>query len=202
MDATSFLWRRDGPLATLGVATLQAEAGPIVAGTIRSYPLWILASSARNTVGQLTRFDTGWEYGPYVERRGASGVGVTRIIRRRFPASFEQYQRARQNMGTLPIDALRWPHRLAVLTGLIVAIVFVLRRGRRDPILTALILTVGASVLIGAVVTGAVSGPADRYGSRMVWPIVFAALLCLIPRSALQTSSREARVHVHPRLFP
>lgn len=185
MDATSFLWRRSGPLERLGIDTLRAEAGPIVAGTIRSYPLWTLELAARNTITQLRRFDTGWEYGPYVERAGAAGAIVPRVLRRYFSASFERYRRGRQNMGTLPLDAMLWPHRLAVLVSLLVTIVVLARRGRRDPMMAALILWVGASVLIAAVVTGVISGPTDRYGSRMVWPIVFAALMGIIPRPIL-----------------
>jgi len=181
MDASSFLWRLQGPLESAGGPdALRAEAGAIVLGCARSYPMWILRSAARNTMKQLRRFDTGWEYGPYVDREGMPGRGVPSAIHRFFPDSYPRYLSARQNMGRLGVGALLWPHRLAVGASLMLGLLYLALRRRQDPVMAAFILFVGASVLLGAIVTGVISEPADRYGSRMAWPIVLAALMSLI----------------------
>jgi hypothetical protein len=188
---------RAGTSALSAVASVAAAALGLCAVAIyNGFPLvWHDTSShlanALDTLYQLGRFETGWEFGPYGEGPDSPGASVPREIRTFFPGSFRAYSEARQQQGTLPIEAVRRVHRDVFLASLAVNAVFLawtwIRRWARPPgldpppwrALPALILLIGVGVVANALVAGGLAQVADRYGSRVAWLVVWSALLCL-----------------------
>jgi peptidoglycan/LPS O-acetylase OafA/YrhL len=65
------------------------------------------------------------------------------------------------------------------------------RRGG-DARLLGFLLCVGVGVLANAAVTGALSGPHDRYGARIAWLLPLSALLAWWPRRGVAAGRGEA----------
>jgi hypothetical protein len=172
-DADDFLWRTDSPLIRAGGAKrVSKEANAIIGAAIRAEPgreaLAMLANGAR----QLALFSTGDGLQPWP-------TSVTPWIERDFPA-FEraEYERARQTEGrrVLPdwMPALHEAAALGGLTWLLAVLPGAVRRRRPIAGFTAAVLL---GLLGNALITGGLSGPHDRYQSRIMWLPLAIALL-------------------------
>ena len=178
-----FLWTLDGPLysALGGPKGWAVEAAAIVRGVVLEDPVTMLRAAVANTLEQLGRTATGdglmaWPGTP----------GPEPLIARFFPAEHAAFLAARQQQGTLLPLALRLSPLhgtvfLICLVGLLGALL--LPGGRPRPrgavMLTAMVL---GAVLGNAIVTGALSGPADRYQARLIWLGLLALVVTLLPQ--------------------
>jgi hypothetical protein len=182
-DPDMFLWRSDGPVALAGGAKLvSAEAGAIIAAAVTAEPGTELRAMLENTRQQLGMFATG-------DGLTAWPQTVTPWIRRDFPpAEAARYDAARQTTGqALVPNWLGLLHWWIALAG--VAACFALlpwawaQRHVSAGFLALALLTLPANAFI----TGALSGPHDRYQSRVMWlpPLVAAlALPAMLRRAA------------------
>jgi len=180
-----FLWDPAGVLIRAGGAKRVApEAAAIVAEAIRTEPLAVLRAMAANAAAQLGKFDSRDGLEPWP-------LTVTRVITGDFPPqTLAAYAAARQTRGeTLLPPWLAALHRAAALAGIVAALVCLpLCVTRRQP-QAALCAATLAALLANAAITGALSGPHDRYQSRIIWLATLGALLAV---PALNPSSGRA----------
>ena len=172
-NADLFLWQPDSPLIRAGGAKLEStEANAIMARALMAEPGTELLAVLGNAAQQLGLFATGDGLEPWPQT-------VTPWIRRDFPGfEVDTYLAARQtNGGKLLPDWLGTLHRVVALLGvaLYAALlpVTLLRRQRVGGFLALALLVLP----INALITGGLSGPHDRYQSRVMWlPPLLAAL--------------------------
>lgn len=189
--ADNFLWRADSPLYRAGgPVKLIDQTQAIVVDTIVAEPGAVLRQAAVDFVRQLITFTPGSGLRPW---RKTAAPTIERDIAA--PAA-DQFSRSLQANGRLRVpEPLRLiADGLAVLgmalTALfvVVRIVAVARRqvvhhGRllHDRLLHDRLFVFSAMVLLAllgnAAVTGALSGPHDRYQSRLVWIAVLSGAL-------------------------
>jgi hypothetical protein len=192
-DADAFLWRGDGPVwgaATGGPAALVPEARAILWETLRREPFGVLRAGLANAWRQLRRAGLGDTLGP--EHLEAT---VGRMLAEGFPpAERRRFADSLQARGLLPPVAasLRPAQGLVLLLGAAAALAIALpRAGRLSLPGRSLLLSVLVGVVVNAAVTGALSGPHDRYGARIAWLVPMAALLLLAPPGALLRARRN-----------
>ncbi len=91
---------------------------------------------------------------------------------------------ARQQKSHLtfgPINLIHVPVALLSTALVFVGLIRAIFRRRRDDV-TLLMATVCLALLGNAVICGVISGPHDRYGSRLVWIATFALVIAAIKR--------------------
>ncbi len=171
--ADDFLWREDGPLIRAGGAkAVSTEANAIMALALAAEPGEELRAVLANTARQLARFATG-------DGLNAWPTSVTPWILRDFPR-FEAnaYLASRQTNDRLVLPAwLLMLHRAVALIGAAACCALLpcaLHRRHRVGGFLALVLL---ALPVNALITGGLSGPHDRYQSRVMWlPPLLAAL--------------------------
>jgi hypothetical protein len=164
VTADAFLWRADSPLYRAGGPRLvSGEANGIIIQAIQMEPLQQLNATAANTGIQLLRFATGDGLDPWPEE-------VTPWIEQDFPAEeVGRYLAARQTKGIelVPAWMLRLHVVVAVTTIVLCSVLLMPRwRFRRDACFLAAVLV---TLVANAAVCGGLSGPHDRYQSRVIW---------------------------------
>lgn len=156
-----------------GLDLLEPEARRIVSATLRTYPIEILTIAVTNSGHQLLRFGIGEGLSAESLKLVAPYIGEV------FGPEVEKsLLRSKQADGGLPIAEFRRLHLLAFPFSLLVGL-WSLTTGRRrmHARLAALYVFVPVGILWNAMVTGALSGPFDRYLARVFWLIPFVALV-------------------------
>jgi hypothetical protein len=195
-SSDAFLWAADSPLNREGGAKrLAGEADAIVLATLRAEPWAQARAMLANTWEQLTRFSPNDGMHAWAET-------VSPWIARDFPR-FEQaaYAAARQTRGeaVLP-DWVERLDRAAALAGVLGALALFLRAwraggpgggaaGRRGR--AGLAGAVLAACLLNAAITGGLSGPHDRYQSRVIW-LPAAVVLLAVAEGGQAAAARAA----------
>lgn len=161
-----FLWNVRSPLWSLTDAhpdALRREEATIIRDTIRTRPGAVAALAWQGWRDQLTTARTG------VLRPYGAGDSITAKLEADLPGDLPAFHRALQQQGRLgalnrvPAEAIA----LALLLLAPVILAWAWRTGRhRLAALTALIIV---TVVANAAITGALSGPDDRYQSRVLW---------------------------------
>jgi len=177
--ADAILWSPASPLQAVERAAADPrmvadEANAIVARTWRTEAPAVLVGAGRATLRQLAAFGTGDGLQPWPET-------VTPKLARVLPASeLAAYGRSRQNLGTLTVPAwLRALHVAAALASVAMCPLLLAWPGVSEAA-RALALATLIALPVNAAVTGALSGPHDRYQSRVMWlPLAVAA--CALP---------------------
>ncbi|WP_052388761.1 hypothetical protein [Belnapia moabensis] len=194
MDSDEFLWSGDGPVWTApgGPIGLAPEAAVILLETLRREPFGVLRAALANGWYQLLRNRVGDTLGPE-NLAGSVGkelaLGFPMEEQRRFAAGM-------QAQGLLPMLAAPFLalHPLVLLLGAAGTVLGGWRaRQTGERAMLGLALCVLVGVAANALVTGALSGPHDRYGARLAWLLPLAALLALRPM-AKQTGRTESRL--------
>ncbi len=170
-----FLWEADSPLYAAGGPKLVAEeAGRIVAASLRAEPWEELRVAARNAWTQFWRFQSG--DGTEAVRENEY---VSRAVSTYFPTrEYAAFRASRQNTDRLDVLAYLKPvSTLVAFAGLLSMCVlgFWQRRTAVGMFCVAVLL----ALLGNAILTGALSGPHDRYQARLVWLGVVAAFTVL-----------------------
>ncbi|MEJ0015266.1 MAG: hypothetical protein WDN25_01635 [Acetobacteraceae bacterium] len=167
-----FLWRADGPVVRAGGAKLvSAEAGAIIHAALLAEPGTQAAAFLANSTAQLGRFATG-------DGLQAWPATVTPTILRHFPRSeSDAYAASRQTRDVLLLPAwLLALHAGIALAGVAGCGAVVLAAPRRC-VARGFAAAVLLALLVNAAVTGGLSGPHDRYQSRIMWLPPLVALL-------------------------
>jgi hypothetical protein len=169
-NADDFLWRADSPLARAGGAiAVSAEAGTIIAAAWRAAPSEMAQAALRNFARQLAWFATG-------DGLEAWPNTVTPAIALDFPpAEYAAFAKSLQSTGSLRVP---WPlpalHMAAAWLGVALCGAVLVLGWRRD-VAAGFAAAALLTVLVNAAVTGCLSGPHDRYQSRVMWlPLAIA----------------------------
>jgi hypothetical protein len=154
---------------------LGEEMRHIVLASLAAYPGQHLVTALTSTLKQLTMVATG-------EGVHSNIMHTHKIIERYLSRQVPYMQTARQHRGELSFAGINRIHvSVAYGSMLMIAAFFgyaVWRRKIDDfAVLTA---TVTLAILGNALACGALSGPHDRYGSRMVWIATLAVLIILM----------------------
>lgn len=184
--ADEFLWN-GGVFNELGrFDGLGEEMRFIVLHSFQEYPVLQFETALAATTKQLGQFASG--YGMHDQIEHTYGI-IRRFISKEVPAM----QHARQQRGELNFDLINRFHvpiafgSMLVLLGLLVRAIMT---GRFDEP-ARLAATVTVAILANAFACGALSGPHDRYGARMVWIAAFTAAIAIL--RAIETVLSERR---------
>jgi len=164
-DSDIFLWSGDSPiLAVGGHKAVSAEAGAIIAATLRDRPLPVLRAAVANTLRQLTMMRSGDGLEPWPAQ-------VSPWIARDFPASeLDRYASARQQAGTLSVPVwIGFLHQVLALAGIAAALILAIRLRRVAPDRSGFLLLAILVLPVSAAITGALSAPHDRYQARVAF---------------------------------
>jgi len=172
-DSELFLWHSQRSVWTLGIPgdELRAEAGQIVAGTIRAYPGRMAALAIGNVLHQLVTFRAGVDFKRWPD--SDTVLTVTGVVRRFFPQEFNQLQHSRQQTGRLQTRRPNLVYGGVVVLSLAGLVLLLIRL--QDPDLNEFAAVVAFALLVNAVATAPFSVVADRYQARIVWllPLAF-----------------------------
>ena len=170
--ADAWLWTPNSPFFKLGhfVGT-AAESGRIVRDALLRYPLMQIEKAATDAAIQFVRFRTGdqiasqqWVLGP--------------VLGQYIPMQMPAYLAARQQRGEIdfrPISHLHVAIGWLSLVALAVILAMAIRTRHRVP--STLLGFVLLALAGNAAICGILSGPHDRYQSRLIWIVPFAILL-------------------------
>jgi hypothetical protein len=154
-----------------GLDQLEPEAREIVWATLGAYPFDIFKIAMTNWGRQLLRFDIGEGLDSGSVKLVAPYIGEVFG-----PDTESTLRRSQQADDRLPIAAFRQLHLLALPACLVLGLWSLIAGRRRMPIaLAVLYVYVSMGILWSALVTGALSGPFERYLARVFW------LLYLVP---------------------
>jgi hypothetical protein len=170
--ADGWLWTPHSPFFKLGhFEGTEAESGRIVRDALPRYPVLQLESAARDAVLQFVRFGTGDQIEP-------QEWVLSPVLAYFIPGQMSAYLAARQQRGLIhfrQLSALHVAVGFAALAALVVLVGWCIRRKRYGP---ALFLSFVLTALVGnAFICGVLSGPHDRYQSRLVWIAPFSVML-------------------------
>jgi energy-coupling factor transporter transmembrane protein EcfT len=177
-SADEFLWRADGPVILAGGAKrVSTEANAIIDAALIAEPVRQAGAFAANSLQQLSSFASGSGLGAWPHT-------VTPILERHFPiAERAAYAEARQSGEALAVPT--WLQTIHIATALVgvagcSALALRVRRQRIGGFAIAVLL----ALLCNAAITGGLSGPHDRYQSRVMWlpPLITLLGLPLIAR--------------------
>ncbi len=170
-SADDFLWRRDGPVIRAGGAKLiSTEADAIIGAAVAAEPGRELRAFLTNALQQLTQFASG-------DGLQAWPDTVTPVLEQHFPAAERNaYAAALQTNNQLAVPGwMQWLHADTAIAGVAACIALALSaRGQR---LQGFAVAALLALLVNAAITGGLSGPHDRYQSRIMWLPSFIALL-------------------------
>jgi hypothetical protein len=169
-------WSADSPFGKVGTFDeLEPEARKIVIATLLSHPYEILQHGLANAWLQLSRFQAGEGLTQEFARMVAGHLGYvygTEVG--------DRFAESKQGRGQLPITQLRYVHLVGLAIGAGLCLwVFLLRHDTVTGQLSALCSFVFAGIGWSAIVTGALSGPYDRYLARIIWLVCFLGLVGL-----------------------
>jgi len=172
--ADGWLWTSQSPFFALGhFQGTDAESGRMVRDAIRRYPLMQLKAALADAAAQFFHFGTGDQIEP---QQWVLARGFARYL----PAQMGAYFAARQQRGEIdfrPISRLDVAIGCLSLAALLVMLVWSIRLRNRDK--TVFLGFVLAALIGNAAICGILSGPHDRYQSRLIWLAPFAVLLAL-----------------------
>lgn len=178
--ADDFLWSRESVFNDLGrFAGMSDEMGYIAAHALTEYPLWQAKEALIDTGEQMLDVATG------ENTDHPSLMHTYGIFRDYVRSNLHLVDTARQQTGHLtfgPINLIHVPVAL-ISTALVFALLIsAIWRKRADDV-TLLLATVCLTLLGNAVICGVISGPHDRYGSRLVWITTLAVMIAAMKRT-------------------
>jgi hypothetical protein len=177
--ADDFLWSRETPFNKLGrFKGMSDEMGYIAAHALIEYPLWQAREALINSSEQMLKVATG-ENTDHPSLMHTYGV-----FRERVQQQLKWVDAARQQTSHLafgPVNLIHVP--VALISTLLVFAILIgaIFRRRMDDV-TLLMATVCLAMLGNAVICGVISGPHDRYGSRLVWITTLALMIAAMKR--------------------
>lgn len=177
--ADDFLWSRETVFNKLGrFPGMGDEMGYIAIHALAEYPLWQAEEALLATGEQMLEVATGENTDP------PTTPHTYGIIRRYMPEQLKLMNAAHQQTGFLtfgPINLIHVPVALISTALVFVMLLTALFRPRLDDV-TLLTATVALALLGNAAICGIISGPHDRYGSRLVWIATCAVMIAAMKR--------------------
>jgi len=177
--ADDFLWSRETVFSKLGrFSGMGDEMGYIAVRALAEYPLWQAEAALLATGEQMLMVATGENTDP------PTTPHTHGIIRRYLPEQLKPMSAARQQTGFItfgPINLIHVPVALISTALVLVMLIAAVFRRRTDGV-TLLMATVFLALLGNAFICGVISGPHDRYGSRLVWTTTCTLMIAAIKR--------------------
>ncbi len=186
-DPDEFLWGADGIYQSASEDEskhLSQEELPFVLATFRAYPRQQFSRSAANFWGQLTDF-------------GFDDLDASSWVLAEFTTSLPRerasYASSLQARNALPLELLTSIQNWAVLASLAIIAVFVPLLWRRHSLrLIALSVVIVPTVVVNALITGAISMVEDRFECRVIWLVPFLAGICVLDWLNRRNAAKEA----------
>jgi hypothetical protein len=178
-DSDEFLWSPDSPFRKVGsFAGYRREGREIVVHTIMRFPLWTLMSALKNAARQVVEVRTGMGYGFASYKTWGNRQNTSDEIRTYYPSEYGAFENSRQSRGELThLYNLNRLHRAALILSFLYGGAMGLLFAKRGQWLqTELLLTIAYAVLVNSFLSGALSRPTPRYGSRLIWLLSLFAL--------------------------
>jgi hypothetical protein len=173
-DAGAFLRGPDSVFERAGGPALRTEAREIVAGVLSAYP----AQQMQRISAGATREFFVLEAGGWLSVGDPADHPIGRHIRHFFPAEYPSYMASRQSTGRLPEVAITLWHVFFAVVGLAASAFLFLEFARRgDRMMVAMYLVIVAALIGNALIAGGLLGGHGRFQSRVVWLVVFYAVL-------------------------
>ncbi|MCG6205641.1 hypothetical protein LPW26_13400 [Rhodopseudomonas sp. HC1] len=171
-----FLWGGNNMFDKLGrFEGLSDEMEFISRQAVSAYPWMQAKAAAKATWDQLVHVGTG---------EGTNGwiPHTYGIIERYMPSQVPAMRAARQQHWDINFNAVNWVHVPVALASMVLLLAILGRAlARRELDDVSLLAGFVATALLGnAMICGIISGPHDRYGSRIVWIATFVVLIAAI----------------------
>lgn len=186
--ADDFLWSRETPFNKLGrFPGMSDEMGYIAVHALAEYPLWQAEAALMAASEQMLKVATG-ENTDHPTLMHTYG-----IFRDYLPQQLKLLDAARQQAGHLtfgPVNLIHVPVAL-ISTALVFAMLLIAIWRRRADDVTLLTATVCLALLGNATICGVISGPHDRYGSRMVWIATLTVMIASMKRRGRNDGASE-----------
>jgi hypothetical protein len=184
--ADDFLWSRETVFNKLGrFPGMSDEMGYIAVHALAEYPLWQAEEALLAAGEQMLKVATG-------ENTDHPTVTHTYgIFRDYLGQQLKVVDAARQQKSFItfgPINLIHVPVALISTAAVFVMLIGAVFRRRIDDV-TLLVATVCLTLLGNAVICGVISGPHDRYGSRLVWITTLTILIAAMRRSPRSKST-------------
>ena len=177
--ADDFLWSRETVFNKLGrFAGMSDEMGYIAAHALAEYPLWQAKAALADVGEQMLKVATG------ENTDHPSMMHTYGIFREYQQQQLKLVDAARQQKSHLtfgPINLIHVPVALFSTALVFIMLIRAIFQRRNDDVML-LMATVGLALLGNAAICGVISGPHDRYGSRLVWIATFAVLIAAMKR--------------------
>ncbi len=173
--ADEFLWGESPFDDVGGWKAMHDEAGLIVKGAIRMFPLDVAKAMYENTLTQMDLIAAGEDLMPM-------SWHFVKTQLKRYPRDFRSFrfakQQRRDGISFDDINKLQVPVAQAAQLAVLGLLFFAWRR--RDRMAAGLLVVVVMAMLGNAFVCGALSNPHDRYQNRIVWLALFASMIAAI----------------------
>ena len=178
--ADGFLWSRETPFNKLGrFAGMSDEMGYIASRALAAYPLWQAREALIDSAEQMLKVATG-ENTDHPSLTHTYG-----IFRDYVQQHLKLVDAARQQKNFItfgPLNLIHVPVALFSTAFVFVMLIAAFFRRRLDDV-TLLLATVCLTLLGNAVICGVISGPHDRYGSRLVWITTLTLIIAALKRT-------------------
>ena len=162
----AYLWDQRSPIGTMlrrDRAGVIAEQRRIIRTVLHDDPGGVATLAWQGFAEQLSTVRKG-VLPPYT-----ADMQISRILKARLPGDFQAFENSRQQRNAL--GPLKFAPDLAVAMAVVLLLPLMLvwaMRRRQWPLLGLTGLVV-ATLLLNAAITGDLSGPDDRYQSRVLW---------------------------------
>jgi hypothetical protein len=177
--ADDFLWSRETVFNKLGrFKGMSDEMGYIASHALIEYPLWQAEEALIDSGEQMLKVATG------ENTDHPSLMHTYGIFREYVQQQLKWVDVARQQQSPLtfgPVNLIHVPVALISTALVFILLIGAIVRRRMDGV-TLLIATVCLAMVGNAVICGVISGPHDRYGSRLVWITTLAVLIAWMMR--------------------
>lgn len=193
LPGQDYLWATESPRAALehdGPTAFRAEEGAFARRVLRENPVGVLRVALLGWREQLVRVraaDGMVAYPPQMQ--------VAKQIHRHFREDSAAFDKSRQQQGTLQRLALAPDRAIGLLVVLLAPFVVWSAVRRGDHRMVALATVILGTIVSNAAVCGILSGPADRYQSRVLWLLPLFGLIALARRTSLP-KRRDYRVSI------
>ena len=189
-EANQFLWHNGSLWKAGGWNTVPRKSAEDLKIIIRRYPVEFITGALKLTAEQLVVIRTG-------EGFRTMGGFIDKQVRQFYPGDDAAFNKARQQnypeIWDSPIPAINLVQVPVMLACLVLLVgVVALALWKRERVSATIATLVLLAYLGNAFICGAISNPADRYGSRLAWLTALTAVLLLarlVKRDEAGTSS-------------
>jgi len=176
-NSDMFLWSAESPFRKVGwINGYRQEGKDIVKNTILDHPFSVIKNSLKNSVLQLPMINNVYGICSYIDK-----PYPTDDIRKYYPYDFHAYATSRQSLNQLSLNTFNRLHRMIICFSLLITVVvFFIYLKHKQYLPLLLLISIVCAYVLSSFITGALSGPNNRYGSRIVWLLPFFSFASLI----------------------